>query len=113
MVRALYSTLWREWKPRAKRYFLWLLLSSDGCGQVWRQASRFSLPAVAFVNKMDRMGADFGRTMEMMRDKLAIEPVALQAPLLDEGEWRGTFDLLTMQTIPGMLAAAGSSVTPP
>src|SRR6187549_3904595 len=48
---------------------------------VWRQADRYKVPRIAFVNKMDRPGADFGRVLEMMRSRLHAKPVAIQYPL--------------------------------
>jgi elongation factor G len=52
---------------------------------VWRQRCRFGLPVVFFINKMDRPGADFGRALKAIQDKLDVTPVALTAPLFDDG----------------------------
>jgi elongation factor G len=66
---------------------------------VWRQADRYRVPRICFVNKMDRVGADFWRTMEMIRDQLASNPVAVQVPIGAEDRFRGVVDLLTMKAI--------------
>ncbi|NLW60747.1 MAG: elongation factor G [Firmicutes bacterium] len=61
---------------------------------VWRQADKYNVPRVAFVNKMDRVGADFFRVLEMMRDKLGANPVPLQIPIGVEDSFRGVVDLI-------------------
>ena len=66
---------------------------------VWRQADRYHVPRVCFVNKMDRIGADFWRTVGMIREQLASNPVAVQIPIGAEDRFRGVVDLLTMQAI--------------
>jgi elongation factor G len=66
---------------------------------VWRQADRYQVPRICFVNKMDRLGADFWRTVEMIRDQLSANPVAIQVPIGAEDRFRGLVDLLTMQAI--------------
>ncbi|MGD9144144.1 MAG: elongation factor G [Anaerolineae bacterium] len=66
---------------------------------VWRQADRYQVPRICFVNKMDRLGADFWRTVEMIRDQLASNPVAVQVPIGAEDKFRGVVDLLTMKAI--------------
>jgi elongation factor G len=66
---------------------------------VWRQADRYHVPRVCFVNKMDRLGADFWRTVEMIRDRLASNPVAIQVPIGAEDRFRGVVDLLTMKAV--------------
>ncbi|HEV8231150.1 MAG TPA: elongation factor G [Thermoanaerobaculia bacterium] len=66
---------------------------------VWRQANRYGVPRLAFVNKMDRVGANFARCVEMMRTKLAAKPVAIQIPWGTEGEHRGVIDLVEMRAI--------------
>src|SRR5690606_31226067 len=63
---------------------------------VWRQADKYSVPRVCFVNKMDRTGADFQRTMDMMVDRLGANPVALQTPVGAENEFDGVIDLVDM-----------------
>ena len=66
---------------------------------VWRQADKYSVPRIGFVNKMDRPGADFHRVLEMMRTRLHSVPVAVQIPLGAEDEFRGIIDLITRKAI--------------
>jgi len=66
---------------------------------VWRQADRYHVPRICFVNKMDRLGADFWRTVDMIRDQLASNPVAIQVPIGAEDRFRGMVDLVTMEAI--------------
>jgi elongation factor G len=66
---------------------------------VWRQANRYGVPRIAFVNKMDRVGANFPRCVDMMRTKLAAKPVAIQIPWGIEAEHRGVIDLVEMKAI--------------
>ena len=66
---------------------------------VWRQADKYGIPRIAFVNKMDRIGADFFRGLEMMVDRLGANPVALQIPIGRESEFRGIIDLIEMRAI--------------
>jgi len=66
---------------------------------VWRQANRYQVPRICFVNKMDRLGADFWRTVTMIREQLASNPVAIQVPIGAEDRFSGIVDLLTMQAI--------------
>ncbi len=61
---------------------------------VWRQADRYAVPRVAFVNKMDRTGADFWRTVDMMVDRLGANPVPLQIPVGAEADFDGCIDLI-------------------
>ncbi len=63
---------------------------------VWRQADRYGVPRICFVNKMDRTGADFGRTVEMIRERLGASPLPIQIPIGSESNYRGAIDLLTM-----------------
>ncbi|MDH4112483.1 MAG: elongation factor G [Actinomycetota bacterium] len=63
---------------------------------VWRQADRYSVPRIAFVNKMDRTGADFQRTIDMMVDRLAANPLVLQLPWGSESDFHGVIDLVHM-----------------
>ena len=64
---------------------------------VWRQADKYNVPRLSFVNKMDRIGADFWRTMEMIRDRLDRLPVPLQIPIGSEEKFQGVIDLITMR----------------
>jgi elongation factor G len=66
---------------------------------VWRQADRYRVPRIAFVNKMDRVGADFERTISMMRSRLAASPVAIQLPWGKEDGFKGVIDLVRMRGI--------------
>jgi len=66
---------------------------------VWLQADRYKVPRIAFVNKMDRVGADFRRTLDMMRDRLGANPVAVQLPLGTEDKFEGVIDLIGMKAI--------------
>jgi len=66
---------------------------------VWRQADKYRVPRIGFVNKMDRPGADFPRVLQMMRTRLNSVPVAVQIPLGTEDEFRGVIDLITLKAI--------------
>jgi elongation factor G len=66
---------------------------------VWRQANKYGVPRIAFVNKMDRPGADFFRVLEQMRERLKAKPVAVQLPIGAEDEFEGVIDLVTMKAI--------------
>jgi elongation factor G len=61
---------------------------------VWRQANKYNVPRICFVNKMDRIGADFERTVEMIRDRLDALPAVIQLPIGAESEFKGVIDLL-------------------
>jgi elongation factor G len=61
---------------------------------VWRQADRYHVPRMAFVNKMDRTGADFFRVVDMIRDRLKAKPVPLQIPIGEEVDFKGVVDLI-------------------
>jgi elongation factor G len=70
-----------------------------GCVQpqsetVWRQADRYRVPKLAFINKIDRVGADFGKAVQEMRDKLAANPLVITRPLAEEDKFKGVVDLL-------------------
>jgi len=66
---------------------------------VWRQADRYGVPRVAFINKMDRTGADFFRTLSMMRERLEAPAVPLQLPIGVEDGFEGVIDLIRMKSI--------------
>jgi elongation factor G len=66
---------------------------------VWRQADRYAVPRICFVNKMDRVGASYDRSIESMRRRLAANPITLQLPIGFEGAFKGVVDLLTMKAI--------------
>ncbi len=61
---------------------------------VWRQANKYRVPRICFVNKMDRIGADYWRTMEMIRERLGMTPVPLQIPIGSEDNFQGVIDLI-------------------
>src|SRR5579885_2663489 len=61
---------------------------------VWRQADRYNVPRICFVNKMDRVGADFWRTVEMIVERLGAKPVPLQIPIGVEADFQGVVDLV-------------------
>lgn len=66
---------------------------------VWRQADRYSVPRMAFINKMDRTGADFFAAVDSMIEKLGANPVVIQLPMGAEDRFRGVIDLVDMQQI--------------
>ncbi len=66
---------------------------------VWRQADEYKVPRICFVNKMDRIGADFVRTVGMIRQRLGANPIAIQLPIGSESSFRGIIDLLRMEAV--------------
>lgn len=66
---------------------------------VWRQANKYGVPRLAFVNKMDRTGADFLRVVEQMRERLGANPLPMQLPIGAEENFEGVVDLITMKAI--------------
>ncbi len=73
---------------------------------VWRQADKYQVPRIAFINKMDRVGADFGRGITMMRDRLGANPLPVQLPIGAEERFAGVIDLIEEKAIyydPGSL----------
>jgi elongation factor G len=64
---------------------------------VWRQADKYGVPRICFINKMDRVGADFERTIQMIEDRLKAKTVAIQIPLGKESLFRGVIDLVMMR----------------
>ena len=66
---------------------------------VWRQANKYEVPRVVFVNKMDRQGADFTRVVEQIRDRLGANPVPMQLAIGAEELFAGVVDLITMRAI--------------
>jgi elongation factor G len=77
---------------------------------VWRQADKYGVPRIAFINKMDRTGADFGRVVEEIRQELGANAVPVVIPIGAEGEFRGIVDLIDMKAIYYDDAAAGAAV---
>ncbi|WP_448583696.1 elongation factor G [Thermocrinis sp.] len=65
----------------------------------WRWADRFGVPRIAFINKLDRLGADFYRVFREIENKLSIKPVAIQIPLGAEDQFKGVIDLMEMKAI--------------
>ena len=78
---------------------------------VWRQANKYAVPRVAFVNKMDRIGADFPRVVKQIRDRLGANPVPVQIPIGSEDDFTGVIDLITMQAITWSEADQGLTFT--
>jgi elongation factor G len=74
---------------------------------VWRQAERFNVPRICFINKMDQAGADFDRVVAMLKDRLGARPLVIQRPL-GTAEFRGVIDLVSMRA----LVWADGAVTP-
>jgi elongation factor G len=66
---------------------------------VWRQADRYSVPRICFVNKMDRIGASYERTIESVRERLGANPIAVQMPIGSESSFKGVIDLLTEKAV--------------
>ena len=66
---------------------------------VWRQANKYNVPRICFVNKMDRVGADFHRCVDMMRDRLDAATAVIQLPIGAENEFRGVVDLVEMRAL--------------
>jgi len=66
---------------------------------VWRQANKYHVPRISFVNKMDRIGADFWRTVQMIKDRLGAVPVPIQIPVGRESNFKGFIDLIENQAI--------------
>ncbi len=66
---------------------------------VWHQADRYKVPKIAYINKMDRIGADFFRAVQMIKDRLGAHPLLLQLPWGSEDRFRGVIDLLRMKAV--------------
>src|SRR5512144_1820429 len=66
---------------------------------VWRQADKYRVPRIAFVNKMDRPGADYKRGVSMIKDRLKANPVPIQLPIGKEDHFRGVIDLVEMKAV--------------
>ncbi len=66
---------------------------------VWRQANKYGVPRIAFINKMDRIGADFYRGVEMMKERLGAHPLCLQIPWGAEDQFKGVIDLVSMKAV--------------
>jgi elongation factor G len=66
---------------------------------VWRQADKYGVPRICFINKMDKMGADFERAVDTIRKRLNARPVAIQLPIGQEDKFKGVIDLMAMKAI--------------
>src|SRR5262249_43105387 len=66
---------------------------------VWRQADKYRVPRICFINKMDRIGADFERTVQMIKDRLGAKPVPIQLPMGAEDRFRGLVDLMANKAV--------------
>ncbi|MCL2478864.1 MAG: elongation factor G, partial [Treponema sp.] len=77
---------------------------------VWRQAERYHVPCIGYVNKMDRIGADFYPVLDDIRQKLGANPVALQIPIGKESSFEGVIDLITLNEIRWDAAAEGEKM---
>jgi len=66
---------------------------------VWRQADKYGVPRICFINKMDKMGADFEHAVDTIRKRLNARPIAIQLPIGQEDKFKGVIDLMTMKAI--------------
>ncbi len=66
---------------------------------VWRQADKYDVPRICFINKMDKMGADFYFSVQTIRDRLHATPIVMHLPIGAENDFEGTIDLLTMESV--------------
>jgi len=78
---------------------------------VWRQADKYGVPRMCFVNKMDRVGANFYRCVDMIVDRLGANPLVLQLPLGSESDFKGVIDLITMKSIVWQEETLGAKFT--
>ena len=78
---------------------------------VWRQADKYGVPRMCFVNKMDRVGADFYRCVDMIVDRLGANPLVLQLPLGSEANFKGVIDLIEMKAIVWQEETLGAKFT--
>ncbi len=76
---------------------------------VWRQADKYNVPRIAFVNKMDRVGADFDNVVQMMRDRLGATPVPIHIPMFVGEQFQGLIDLVEMKAVTYDEASQGST----
>jgi elongation factor G len=67
--------------------------------KVWRQADKYGVPRICFINKMDKMGADFEHAIDTIRKRLNAKPIAIQVPIGQEDKFKGVVDLLSMKAI--------------
>ena len=78
---------------------------------VWKQADKFDVPRIAFVNKMDRTGANFFRVIDQIKDKLGAKPLPLQIPIGNERSFDGVVDLIGMKASVKDDASLGVKIT--
>jgi elongation factor G len=78
---------------------------------VWRQADKYRVPRLAFVNKMDRVGADFFHVVKMIKDRLGARPAVLQLPIGAEDKFTGIVDLVTMKAWCGKMKVSARNST--
>ncbi|UCC96249.1 MAG: elongation factor G [Candidatus Omnitrophota bacterium] len=78
---------------------------------VWRQSDKYNVPKIAFINKMDRMGANFYKVVESMKERLGTNPVCVQIPIGAESDFKGIVDLITMKAYTYDESTQGKSVS--
>ncbi|MCI1641379.1 MAG: elongation factor G [Actinomyces sp.] len=78
---------------------------------VWRQADKYDVPRICFINKMDKMGADFYYSVQTIKDRLHATPIVMQLPIGAENDFEGTIDLLTMKALHWPAKDAGGQPT--
>ena len=78
---------------------------------VWRQANRYGVPRICFINKMDRIGANFFRSVDMIRDRLKAKPVCLQIPIGSEDKFDGVVDLINGRSVRFEKESKGLQIT--
>ena len=76
----------------------------------WRLADKYHVPRICFVNKLDRVGADFDRVVQMLRERLGVTPLVLQMPIGAEGAFRGVVDLLSLRALTWTEATVGAEL---
>ncbi len=77
---------------------------------VWRQADKYKVPRICFINKMDKIGADFERSVVSIRERLSIPPLPIQLPIVVDGDFRGLIDLIAMQAVYFKQEELGSTI---
>jgi elongation factor G len=78
---------------------------------VWRQADKYNVPRMIFVNKMDKTGADFYRSVSMIKSRLGATPVVMQLPIGAENDFKGVVDLIEMKALSGATSRSARSGT--
>src|SRR6202789_2324427 len=90
---------WRRVLDGAIALFDWVAGVEPQSETVWRQADKYSVPRIAYINKMDRIGADFNRGVQTIIDRLGAHPVPIQLPIGAEGDFLGIIDLVENHAI--------------